>query len=103
MVASVQCTYILHQQKTYIFIIIQEEKLASIGCLYRQGSDWMCSECNHLFHRKLHLQDHIESKHIPHVPYVCGVCPKKCKTMRSLRTHIAQHQRIDRINTILSD
>ena len=61
----------------------------------RHGSVWMCSECEHVFHRKLHLLDHIESKHVPHLPYMCNMCTRKCKTMRSLRNHLTQHERMN--------
>jgi len=61
--------------------------------IIREGAVWKCAVCEHTFARQLHLEDHIEAKHVPHLPFSCPVCAKKCKTMRSLRAHSQQHAR----------
>ena len=55
---------------------------------------WLCSECQKAFRQKGHLQDHIESNHIPGISYSCPFCETEVSSRASLRSHVSQkHQR----------
>jgi len=56
--------------------------------IIRMENNWVCSVCNHIAHRRQHLTDHIESRHLTHAPFQCNICTKKCKSMRSFREHM---------------
>ena len=54
---------------------------------------WLCSECQKAFRQKGHLQDHIESNHIPGISYNCPFCETEVSSRASLRSHVSQkHQ-----------
>jgi len=54
---------------------------------------WLCSECQKAFRQKGHLQDHIESNHIPGISYSCPFCETEVSSKASLRSHVSQkHQ-----------
>ena len=65
--------------------------------MFKEGSIWMCRECEHQATQKCHMYDHVEGKHIQHGGYQCDYCEKILKTKASLRSHLnCSHKQLKR-------
>ena len=61
--------------------------------MFKVGSLWKCSVCNHQATQKCHMYNHVEGKHIQHAGYQCNLCAKILKTKVSLQVHVNNYHK----------
>ena len=95
---SEQCNLSVEMVNKFIqvFIIVGEYEMVE-SKIFKSTKDgqslFCCTDCDFSLSGRLHVFEHIETKHVQSSGYFCNICNKICATSAGLRMHFNRYHK----------